>query len=76
MFSKTTSQSLQKKSADILSVFRKTIDGLNEVVTKANAQSATNRAEAQVLLNEATELEAVAQSNIKVIGKIESLLND
>lgn len=76
MFSKTTSESLQKKSTDILGVFTKTVESLKEVNAKASTQAQTNRSEAQTLLNEASNLDAVVNSNAKVIGKIESILND
>lgn len=76
MFSRNTSESLQKKSADILGVFTKTVTSLQEVNSKAQAQSTANREEAKALLTEAESLDAVVASNSKVIGKISSILND
>lgn len=72
--SKTTSESLQKKSSDILSIFTKTISDLKDVNVKATNQAAANRDEAQKLIAEANSLSAVASDNAKVIEKIEAIL--
>lgn len=72
--SKVTSQSLQKRSSDILSTFNKTITELKDVNAKAEAQAASNREEAKKLVDEAVSLDSVTRNNSRVIEKIESFL--
>lgn len=75
MFSTVTSESLQKKSVNILSVFTKTIDDLRSVNEKANAQASNNREEAAKLILEADTLNRIELDNAKVIEKIKQILN-
>lgn len=65
IFSKTatlTSSELSLKANNILGVFRKTIDGLNEVISQAK-----NQAEEESLMN-------VAEQNQAILTKLTELL--
>lgn len=65
-FSKTatlTSSELSLKANNILGVFRKTIDGLNEVISQAKNQAEVKHQEAEAALAEEESLMNVAEQN-------------
>ena len=77
MFSaKNKVEQLQSKSSDILGVSTKTVADLNKVNDEANKESSNRRTEAAQLLSEADSLDQVVKDNSRVIGKINSILND
>lgn len=77
MFSvKNKVEQLQSKSDNILDVFTKTVNDLSKVNDEAVREASNRRAEAAQLLSEAESLDTVVTKNSKVIGKINSILND
>ena len=77
MFSvKNKVKQLQSKSDNILDVFTKTVNDLSKVNDEAVREASNRRAEAAQLLSEAESLDTVVTKNSKVIGKINSILND
>ena len=77
MFSvKNKVEQLQSKSDNILDVFTKTVNDLSKVNDEAAKEASNRRAEAAQLLSEAESLDTVVTKNSKVIGKINSILND
>jgi len=77
MFSaKTKVEQLESRSANILDVFTKTVNDLNKVNDEAVKEASNRRTEAQHLLDEAASLDTVVTNNSRVIGKINSILND
>lgn len=77
MFSvKNKVEQLEAKSASILDIFTKTVNDLNKVNEEASKEASNRKAEAAQLLSEAESLETVVANNSKVIGKINSILND
>lgn len=77
MFSvKNKVEQLQSKSDNILDVFTKTVNDLSKVNDEAAREASNRRAEAAQLLSEAESLDTVVTKNSKVIGKINSILND
>lgn len=68
IFSKTatlTSSELSLKANNILGVFRKTIDGLNEVISQAKNQAEVKHQEAEA---------ALAEQNQTILTKLTELL--
>ena len=78
MFNKKpiTSDSLQQDSQNVLSVFRKAISDLGDIVSKANAQKEVKLEEAKQAKLEAAQLEQLSNDNTKVIENINNLLNN
>lgn len=78
IFSKTatlTSSELSLKANNILGVFRKTIDGLNEVISQAKNQAEVKHQEAEAALAEEEEsLMNVAEQNQAILTKLTELL--
>lgn len=78
IFSKTatlTSSELSLKAANnILGVFRKTIDGLNEVISQAKNQAEVKHQEAEAALAEEELLMNVAEQNQTILTKLTELL--
>lgn len=73
IFSKTatlTSSELSLKANNILGVFRKTIDGLNEVISQAEVK----HQEAEAALAEEELLMNVAEQNQTILTKLTELL--
>lgn len=79
IFSKTatlTSSELSLKANNILGVFRKTIDGLNEVISQAKNQAEVKHQEAEAALAEEESLMNVAEQNQAILTKLTELLNN
>lgn len=77
IFSKTatlTSSKLSLKANNILGVFRKTIDGLNEVISQAKNQAEVKHQEAEAALAEEELLMNVAEQNQTILTKLTELL--
>lgn len=69
-----TSSELSLKANNILGVFRKTIDGLNEVISQAKNQAEVKHQEAEAALAEEESLMNVAEQNQAILTKLTELL--
>ena len=70
-----TVKSVIKKSEDILSVFKSTVDNLLNLNQEALEEKSNRESEAEVLLKEAQEIGEMIKNNEKVIVKIQDFLN-
>lgn len=72
----TSAASLKKASSDAVSVFQKTISKLTEVPNKALKKKEEKEKEIEELQTEAKALQEVADTNAKMVGKLNSLFKD
>jgi len=71
-----TVESVIKKSENIISVFKSTVDNLLNVNQEALEQKASREDKAEVLLKEAQDLGEIINKNQKVVDKIQDFLNN
>lgn len=74
MFNSTSVESLKKKSQGILDVFSKTVNDLNAVNEKIDAEVTNRHTEISRLTSESYELETQKAANAKVATKITEFL--
>ena len=68
------SELLRKRSNSVLDVFSQTINSLSQIVTEAKDQAEQRQKEIDVAMLEKKNLEQLAESNEKVITKIQSII--
>ena len=68
------SELLHKRSKSILDVFSQTINSLSQIVTEAKDQAEQRQKEIDAAMLEKKNLEQLAESNEKVITKIQSII--
>lgn len=76
-FTKTstfTSSELSSKASNILGIFKKTIDGLSDVISQARNQADVKQKEIDAALAEKESLIAVAEQNQIILNKLTELL--
>ncbi len=71
-----TVESVIKKSENIISVFKSTVDNLLNVNQEALEQKASREDKAEALLKEAQDLGEIINKNQKVVDKIADFLNN
>lgn len=78
-FTKTstfTSSELSSKASNILGIFKKTIDGLSDVISQARNQADVKQKEIGAALAEKESLIAVAEQNQIILNKLTEFLNN
>ena len=68
------SELLRKRSNSVLDVFSQTINSLSQIVTEAKDQAEQRQKEIDAAMLEKQNLEQLAESNEKVITKIQSII--
>ena len=68
------SELLRKRSKSVLDVFSQTINSLSQIVTEAKDQAEQRQKEIDAAMLEKKNLEQLAESNEKVITKIQSII--
>jgi hypothetical protein len=66
--------SLTNKTADIIGVFFNTIEGLEDVADKARGEALDKKAEAEKLKAEALSLDLLADRNLRIAEKLNSIV--
>lgn len=70
-----TVESVIKKSENIISVFKSTVDNLLNVNQEAIEQKSSREDKASALIDEAQELGNIINKNQKIVDKIQDFLN-
>lgn len=68
------SELLRKRSNSVLDVFSQTINSLGQIVTEAKDQAEQRQKEIDAAMLEKQNLEQLAESNEKVITKIQAII--
>ena len=68
------SELLRKRSNSVLDVFSQTINSLGQIVTEAKDQAEQRQKEIDAAMLEKKNLEQLAESNEKVITKIQAII--
>jgi len=68
------SEFLRKRSNSVLDVFSQTINSLGQIVTEAKDQAEQRQKEIDAAMLEKQNLEQLAESNEKVITKIQAII--
>jgi hypothetical protein len=70
-----TVESVIKKSENIISVFKSTVDNLLNVNQEALEQKSSREDKASALIDEVQELGNIINNNQKIVDKIQDFLN-
>lgn len=70
-----TVESVIKKSENIISVFKSTVDNLLNVNQEAIEQKSSREDKASALIDEVQELGNIINNNQKIVDKIQDFLN-
>ena len=70
-----TVKSVIKKSENIISVFKSTVDNLLNLNQEALQEKSNREDQASILIDEAQEIGEMIKNNEKVIDKIQDFLN-
>lgn len=68
------SELLRKRSNTVLDVFSQTINNLSQIVTEAKDQAGQRQKEIEAATLEKKNLEQLAESNEKIITKIQAII--
>ena len=68
------SELLRKRANSVLDIFSQTISSLSQIVTEAKDQAEQRQKEIDAAILEKKNLEQLAESNEKVITKIQSII--
>lgn len=68
------SELLRKRANSVLDIFSQTINSLSQIVTEAKDQAEQRQKEIDAAILEKKNLEQLAESNEKVITKIQSII--